>query len=107
MGPVRPSKIKKMSNEENAEKIAETKCPELEESRATAKFTNQSLTYIEGENIDEFSKDTEQELENQDYDANGQLKTFKMNSEGRKKFEEAAGRILVTIGDMNKGGESQ
>jgi hypothetical protein len=36
----------------------------LEESRATAKFTNQSVTYLEGPSIDEFSQEGDEYEEN-------------------------------------------
>ena len=57
MGPARPSKIKRNSDQYDVSG--------LEESRATAKFTNQSITYMD---------------------------EMDMESEGNKKLEDVVGR---------------
>ena len=66
-----------------------------EESRTTAKFTNQSLTYLEDHDVDEFSKDHEDDVGNtidQQENIERQEGLITIN-EGRRRIQEEEERI--------------
>lgn len=104
-GAARPSKASANSN-------GGVDVTGLEESRATAKFTNQSMTYLDGTSIDEFSHEAEALGEHPDRSHPGSTTVpvsegLIMISEGRRRIEEAAGRTEVTAGEMGKGADGR
>lgn len=57
--------------------------------------------------IDEFSQETKDDAGASEQEASGKQEGLIRISEGNRRLEEAAGRTLVTMGDINKGGDTK
>lgn len=85
MGPIKQHKMCRNSN-------VIVEISGQDESRATAKFTNQSISHLEGQDIEEFTQEANEEPGVSDMDTIEKSHGPIMISEGRQRIEEAAGR---------------